>query len=335
MIPLWTDLVDKQHFAVSELIRRYESCRHRRRSSIRGVKHFLKTGEGPILNQRIETTALRRDGTEFPVELAASAIRTGGTYTFYSFLRDITDRKKSEENLKDAIRARDEFISICSHELKTPVTSMKLQFQMAVRQLEKGDPSVQARESIEKRSYTAIRQLDRMTSLIEEMLDVSRISAGKLQLDKAPLDFHDLTHEVIERFSDQFVALGIPLEMRGKPVRAMVVGDRYRLEQVVSNLITNAIKYGSGRPIQISVAVVGEKVRLSVTDQGIGIAKENLERIFERFERAVRSSNISGLGLGLYISHQFVEAHGGRIEVDSEIGKGSIFTVELPLIPAA
>jgi signal transduction histidine kinase len=168
-----------------------------------------------------------------------------------------------------------------------------------------------------------------MIHLIEEMLDVSRIESGKLQLDQQDLDLVELTRDVIERFSDQFSALGLPIEYEGQ-AHAPVVGDRYRMEQVVANLLTNAIKYGSGKPIKISVESTGECVCLKVTDQGIGIAEEHLEGIFGRFERAISSNNISGLGLGLYISRQIVEQHGGRIWAESTLGKGSTFSVEIP-----
>jgi signal transduction histidine kinase len=249
---------------------------------------------------------------------------------FAAFIRDLTEHKQAEEALKEAVRARDEFISICSHELKTPVTSMKLQFQMLDRQLHKDDPKVLSRESIEKRAQETLRQLDRMIQLIEEMLDVSRIAKGKLQINPEALDLRDFVREVIGRFKEQFESLGITVESSNDSSRPMIMGDRYRLEQVLSNLLTNAMKYGGGQRVQISVATVDQMARLSVRDHGIGIAKEDLDRVFDRFERAVSATNISGLGLGLYISREIVESHQGRIWAESELGKGSLFLVELP-----
>jgi PAS domain S-box-containing protein len=239
------------------------------------------------------------------------------------------------QRAQEAIQARDEFISICSHELKTPLTSMKLQFQMAEKQIRKGSPAALSKEVVEKRVTTANRQLDRMTQLIEEMLDVSRIATGRLPMNRQAIDLYDLVQEVLERFTEQFAALGIALHFESRPIAVSVLGDRYRLEQVVANLLTNAVKYGSGKPVEVKVEIFGESAWLSVKDYGIGIAKESLDRIFNRFERAISASNISGLGLGLYISRQIVEAHEGRIWAESELGKGSSFTVELPLATQA
>lgn len=207
---------------------------------------------------------------------------------------------------------------------------MKLQFQMAAKQLERNDPKVFSRESTEKRTSTANQQLARMAHLIEDMLDVSRISAGRLQVNREPLDLYEVLHEVIERFGEQFTALGMPLHFEGRAGEARVQGDRYRLEQVISNLFTNAIKYGAGNPVDVALTRAAGAVRLSVTNRGMGIAPENLERVFGRFERAVSASSISGLGLGLYISKNIIEAHEGRIWVESELGKGATFFVELP-----
>lgn len=263
---------------------------------------------------------------------------SGEPYGIIGTAIDVTEQVRSRQkveklaaDLQEAVRARDEFISICSHELKTPITSMKLQFQMASRQIERADPKVHSLESVEKRTRSANNQLDRMIRLIEEMLDVSRISIGRFQMNKEVLDFYDVTRDVIERFSEQFAALGINLKFNGRPERLNVYADRYRLEQVISNLLTNAVKYGAGQPIEVKLEADATVARLVVTDRGIGIATENLARIFDRFERAVSASSISGLGLGLYISKQIVESHEGRIWVESEIGKGATFFVELPL----
>ena len=267
---------------------------------------------------------------------------TGEPYGIIGTAIDVTEQVRSRQRvenlaaeLQDAVRARDEFISICSHELKTPITSMKLQFQMAAKQLERDDPRVFSRESIEKRTNTANHQLARMAHLIEDMLDVSRISAGKLQVNRERLDLYEVLHEVVERFGEQFASLGMPMHFEGRANEARVEGDRYRLEQVISNLFTNALKYGAAKPVDVTLTSSAGTVRMSVTDRGIGIAPENLDRVFGRFERAVSASNISGLGLGLYISRNIIEAHGGRIWVESELGKGSTFFVELPSIPVS
>jgi PAS domain S-box-containing protein len=248
--------------------------------------------------------------------------------------QDVTQAKQAEEGLRAAVRARDEFISICSHELKTPITSMKLQFQMAEKQLARGDASALAAPTVTKRTRIANQQLARMEHLIEEMLDVSRISAGKLRVSMEPVEFSGIVREVIERFSEQFDELGITVDSSDTARASVVLGDRYRLEQVLSNLLTNALKYGGGQPVSVALAVGEESLSLSVRDRGIGIAAENQDRIFGRFERAVSAANISGLGLGLYISRKIVEAHHGRIWVESAPEQGSTFFVEIPLLKA-
>ena len=191
---------------------------------------------------------------------------------------------------------------------------------------------VHAEEQVKRRVLSANRQLDRMVNLIEEMLDVSRIGTGKLQMKFETLDLGDVTREVMDRFAEQFSVLGLRVEINIQPANILIFGDRYRLEQVLSNLLTNAIKYGSGTPISVSLLADGSAARWVVRDEGIGIAKANLDRIFDRFERAISSGNISGLGLGLYITRQILEAHRAKISVESELGKGSKFTVEIPLL---
>ncbi len=264
-----------------------------------------------------------REWTENEKELA----RAVGESLWYTL-----ENNKLLAELKEAVRARDEFISVCSHELKTPVTSMKLQFQMAERQFQKNDDRVFERKVVEKRIHTSNRQLDRMSKLIEDMLDVSRLSSGRIVLEKQRLEVNALVEEVVDRFAEQFELSKIACSFTRGPEEGWVIGDRYRLEQVVSNLLTNALKYGEGKPVEVRVSTSPRSVVISVRDQGMGIAQENLDRIFQRYERAIDATNISGLGLGLYISHQIVEGHKGRIDVESAHRRGSTFSVELPRV---
>ncbi len=228
-----------------------------------------------------------------------------------------------------ATQTRDDFISIASHELKTPLTALKLQTQLHKRHQSRNpesfpEPIVQLVQSTDK-------QVDRLTRLVEDMLDVSRINSGKLVIQKTSFNLSDLVNEVIEQFMPQFNAAKCTVE---KSLATDVIGnwDRYRIEQVVNNLITNAIRYSPGKRVRVSVVKKDETyAQISVQDEGTGIAIQDQERIFQRFERAVISSNISGLGLGLYICRQIMDSHQGSIQVQSNPGQGSIFTVELPI----
>jgi PAS domain S-box-containing protein len=242
---------------------------------------------------------------------------------------NITNRRLEEKRLQDAIRARDEFLSIASHELNTPLTSLKLQAQMRARNLSRGDMNLFSNDRLKRMIDADARQIERLSRLIDDMLDISRINTGKLSVNLEHFDLYLLVKELTERFMPQFEAAGISMAFESEPE---IFGDwdRFRLEQVVANLFTNAIRYGSGKPVHVRLRSEGEWAFLSVEDNGIGIAKENQSRIFERFERAVSANDISGLGLGLYIVKQIVEMHHGMITVESELGKGTNFIVRLP-----
>jgi PAS domain S-box-containing protein len=233
-------------------------------------------------------------------------------------------------NSQEAIKSRDEFLSIASHELKTPLTSLTLQNQMRLRQLEKGDHSVLQEHKFRRAMDADDRQLRRINRLIDDMLDIARIRAERLTILKEEFEFCHFISDVIERFTPQMEAAGCPISVSlTTPVN--IHGDLYRIEQVVVNMLTNAMKYGAGQPIKIEVTKTNYKVSFLVHDKGPGIDAKDVDRIFQRFERAVIGRDISGLGLGLYISRQIVEQHDGTLFVTSEVGKGSTFVMELPL----
>jgi PAS domain S-box-containing protein len=238
-------------------------------------------------------------------------------------------------DLVHAIRLRDEFVSIASHELRTPLASLKMQVQMREQALARGNLSAFTPEALVRATERDMRQIDRLTRLVNDMLDVSRISSGRLPLTiDQPVDIVALVHEVLENSAPALAAAGCQVTMDAP---AALVGrwDRERIEQLVLNLLTNAWKYGRGKPIHLEVRGMGDRAVLSVRDEGFGIAPCDQKRIFEAFERAVSKDKVSGLGLGLYIGRCVVEAHGGSIRVESELGRGATFTVELPIDPAA
>ncbi|MBC7693706.1 MAG: HAMP domain-containing histidine kinase [Methylotenera sp.] len=234
----------------------------------------------------------------------------------------IMNLKSTQTELERSIKARDEFINICSHELKTPVTSLGLQFQVADRQIKSGDPTVYSEARVKRRVDLVNRQLEKLNQLIEDMLDISRVASGRLQLLREGIDP-----------ADQLGALGVQLEIEVQ--EAKFEGDAYRIEQVITNLVTHAMKHEDGKPVHVKVSSAQpDSVILSIRDEGIGIAPSRLKTIFGRFERAISSTNISGLGLGMYLSQQIVQEHGGSIEVSSEVSSGTTFVVKLPKAPA-
>ncbi len=241
------------------------------------------------------------------------------------------DNARLFQKNKEAIAIRDEFLSIASHELKTPITSLKLLMQMTRRTVEPDKGKLPTPEKLAKVFDIATSQINRLSALIEDLLDVSRIQSGKLVYNFEETELTTLVREMVERFCEQ-------LKVANCDLSTDIVGpvyvrcDRFRFEQVILNLLSNAAKYGAGKPIEVGLKSDGHVAKFYVRDHGIGIAPQNVDAIFERFVRAVPSTNISGLGLGLYISREIVNAHNGKIRVESQEGSGSNFVVEIPVV---
>lgn len=233
---------------------------------------------------------------------------------------------------RDAIRSRDDFLSIASHELKTPLTTLKLQMQMNLRLAERENGDELSREKIKRFITICLDQTVRLTGLVDELLDVTRIERGKLDYHFEELNLTQLVLDQIEQFSPQLRAINSSVKFSTTGA-VRLNADPFRLKQVVVNLLTNAMKYGAGKPIDLAVSEEKGWAKLVIRDSGMGIPADKIALIFNRFERAVSSDKISGLGLGLFISKEIVSAHGGRIEVTSREGAGSTFTVLLPEKP--
>ncbi|WP_225412423.1 GAF domain-containing sensor histidine kinase [Stigmatella hybrida] len=228
---------------------------------------------------------------------------------------------------REGVKSRDEFLSIAAHELRTPLTPLKLQLETLRRSVVAAgfdDPRVM------RHLERSTAQVQRLIQLVDRLLDVSRIATGRLGLLLEDMDLSALATEVTDRFQEEAEGAGCQLEAH-TPGQVRGVWDRLRLEQVLSSLISNAIKYGAGHPIDVSVEEKQGVARLFVQDQGIGLVPADTSRIFERFERAVSPKRYGGMGLGLYVARQIVEAHGGTIVVRSQPGKGSTFIVVLPM----
>ncbi|WP_257462956.1 ATP-binding response regulator [Archangium lipolyticum] len=226
---------------------------------------------------------------------------------------------------QEAIRLRDEFLAVAAHELRTPLTTLGLQLGTLVQRARRETSS-----DLVERLERGLRQVRRLGTLVETLLDVSRLSTDGLPLSLERLDLGELMGEVLERFEAEAQAMGCALRLDVAPG---VVGqwDRMRVEQVVSSLLSNALKFGARQPVEVRVDRDGTVARVVVEDRGIGIPEAQLERIFERFGRAVSSRSYGGLGLGLYLARRAAEAHGGRVWAEQRQEGGARFTLELPL----
>jgi two-component system sensor kinase FixL len=279
---------------------------------------------------QFEGTHRRRDGTMFPVEVSSRGETIGDRRLLLSVVRDITARRALEverEQLlattRQALALRDEFLTVASHELRTPVTVVSLQLQHLGKLIERGAPI----DRLQVASDLGLRELERLQALIGRLLD-AQVPPGDLSLRREPLDLADLAFDVAAR-------LGMQAEQVGCVVTVDVPAitghwDRLRLEQVLINLLTNAFKYGAGGPVGLTATADDTTARIEVRDRGIGIAREDVPRIFDKFARAVPLSHFGGLGLGLYITRQIVVSHGGTIDVETERDAGAVFRVTLP-----
>ena len=307
-----------------------------------GLAHYLRTGEAQLLNRRVEITAVRRDGSELPVELALVAVREGEYHTFSAFLRDITERKRAEaerdralleaENARAAAeaasRAKDEFLATLSHELRTPLTSIV--GWVYLLRAGKLDAAGVAR-GLETIDRNAMLQ----AQLVSDILDMSRIMAARFRLNVHPVELAPVVAAAIDSLVPAASAKGIRLQPLLDPSTGIVSGDTDRLQQVVWNLLSNAIKFTpQGGRVQVRLTRAGDQAEITVEDTGPGIRPELLPHIFEMFRQGDSSNTRAhgGVGLGLAVVRHLVELHGGTVRaVSAGEGSGAAFTVRLPL----
>lgn len=246
----------------------------------------------------------------------------------------LTQLRATQGELERSLRMRDEFMSMVAHELRTPLNTLFLETQLRTRHLEQGNMDAFAPEPLQKMVARDGRQIRSMVRLIDDMLDVSRINSGTLSIRRQPTELGALVTRVIDDLTPLAAASGSALSLRADVV---VEGhwDAFRVEQIVINLLGNALRYGAGQAVKVSLAMCDGHALIDVRDHGVGIAAADRERIFDAFERVSHHDGSGGLGLGLYISRQLARAHGGAIALHEADGAGALFRVSLPLAPPA
>jgi PAS domain S-box-containing protein len=291
----------------------------------RGLEHFLRTGEGPVLNKAIEQAALHRDGHEIPVELTISPLRVGDSYVFNAFIRDITERQEAE---REAERLKDEFFALVSHELRTPLTSIMGYLEILT---EDADGLTE-----EDRHHLEVirRNADRLLRLVGDILLVAQVQAGTFTVTtEEVVDVATLVAHSVEAAMPIAEEKEIALDMHGEPVPP-IEGDRGRLAQLLDNLVSNALKFTpAGERIDVRSSNLDGAILVEVENTGSYLPPEEQEHLFDRFFRAsdaVRQA-VAGVGLGLAICKAIAEAHGGTISVSSAEGVSTTFSVRLPV----
>ncbi|NNA56053.1 hybrid sensor histidine kinase/response regulator [Pseudomonas koreensis] len=238
--------------------------------------------------------------------------------------------QSTQLELEQAVRMRDDFMSIVAHEVRTPLNGLILETQLRKMHLARDNAAAFTLDKMHAMVDRDERQIKSLIRLIEDMLDVSRIRTGKLSIRPNRFDLTQLVNNLLQNFAQQMEAAETEVTFTApEPVEGC--WDEFRIEQVVSNLLTNALRYGGRSPIQVRVYREGDEARVEVQDRGIGISEENQKRIFQQFERVSAKTVVAGLGLGLFISEQIVAAHGGSIVVESQINEGALFRVCLPI----
>ena len=329
----------------------------------RGIGHVVRTGQSDLCPDTLEAAwvrpALGVDSPEHLMQLGARSYMcvplkargsTFGAVTFVSVTpgrnygpSDLTlaeelvrraglavDNARLFREAQEALKTRDEFLSMASHDLRSPLTSLRLQLQAVRKDMQQGGGEARSPERLATRVESMVRQTDRMLHMMDALLDIPQMTAGRLELKRQKLDLVELVRGAVATLDEELRQSGVEIRVHADgPVEG--TWDRLRLEQVIDNLLSNAVKYGKGRPVELTLSMEGPMAKLVVRDQGVGIAPEDQGRLFERFERVRLDRDVSGYGVGLWIVRRVVEAHDGSITVESRLGEGATFTVQLPL----
>lgn len=292
------------------------------------IERYLRTGEARVIGVGREVEGLRRDGSVFPAELAVSEVRLGDRRRFTGIVRDITVRKEAEQALLRADALKDEFLANTSHELRTPLNGI-IGIGQSILDGATGALTDQQRHNL----GMIVASGRRLASLVNDLLDFSKLRHEKIELNLRPTDLHALTELVLTISRSLVGKRPVRLFNRIDPHVPLVEVDEDRVQQILFNLVGNAIKFTPAGVVEVSAAVRGDWLDLTVSDTGVGIAAERFQSIFDSFSQGDGSvaREQGGTGLGLAITKQLVEMHGGTVHVESEVGVGSRFSFSVPL----
>ena len=298
-------------------------------------RRVYETGESyanPEITLRVDRTGAGFHDDAVLSFLIEPLVEEGRVAGLFTLAIDVTDpveaRRRAQAlaaELEGAVQTREDFLSVAAHELRTPITALSLRVEHALLLIGRGEAELPALASS---LQTVLRNTRRLNTLVDDLLDVSRIAAGRMRLAATEVDLVALVRDLLQRHEDLRARAGSAIVLHTETPAVVGHWDRARLEQVITNLLTNALKYGAGLPVTVEIGN-GDPVRLAIADRGIGIHPEDQARIFQRFER-VASRSFGGLGLGLWIVQEVVAAHGGSVSVSSVPGAGATFTVLLP-----
>jgi signal transduction histidine kinase len=284
------------------------------------LDHVYNTGKTAELHE-IPVTVTNRL-RYFNLTYSASFAEDGTITGIMIMGIEVTEQVLARESLKQAIKARDEFLSIASHELRTPLTSMKIQTQLFNK--------ISTDEKLKPMMAVMERGVKRLSHLVDDMLDISRIQLGKLKFNKEVIELVPFLDDILKRFEPDLKHSGIELKVNLESGLVALI-DPFRIEQVITNLVTNACRYASHAPLEVTLKAKDGFAVITFQDHGPGISKGDRERVFAQFERLVSPNEVSGMGLGLYICKEIVESHGGSITVEENETKGACFVMKLPL----
>ena len=305
----------------------------------RGLKHYAKTGEGAVIGNRIEITAINSSGREFPVELTIVPIKIGDIYSATAFIRDISLLKKAEKEMADAlekqkqlIELKSKFVTMTSHEFRTPLTTIQTNIELLMFQME--TEPIEQQEKKSRFLNRILAEIQRLTDLMNDILMLGRLESGKIPFSLQPVDIVDFCREIIEESYSSSTVEVLSVTARKECDGVSYNIDRNIYSHIITNLVSNALKYSEGKeaPKIILDCEKGQFV-LKVIDHGMGIPANELEKIFDTFHRASNADDIQGTGLGLSIVKQFLSLHDAKITVESKEGLGSSFSICQPLLP--